>query len=98
MLSIIIMMISMTIMIIMITTWVNVAVMRREEVEEAENWFEAFKLKLLHIFPPGYRDLNNNFILIWLTIFDILMLIWTTSSGCVWYGNTNYIKKSTKFS
>ena len=33
------------------------AVMRREEVEEAENWFEAFKLKLLHIFSPKHGDL-----------------------------------------
>ena len=33
------------------------AVMRREEVEEAENWFEAFKLKLLQSFSPGHGDL-----------------------------------------
>ena len=34
------------------------AVVRREEVDEAENWFEAFKLKLLHIFSPGHGDLG----------------------------------------
>ena len=33
------------------TCW-NEAVTRSDEVDAAENWFEAFKLKLLHIFSP----------------------------------------------